>query len=109
MTNKHLHVRAPREHLPASPKRIFTPVEWEHLISVLGLTIRQAQVLGGVLSARSDKQIAWDLNLSLPTIRLHLNHVRRKLNAQSRQEVIINLFVLARRLYQGHDSKQQPA
>lgn len=84
---------------PAPPSnRIFSQREWQCLIGRLDLTARQAQVLCGVLSAKSDKQIGWELHLSLPTIRLHLNHLRRKLNAQSRQEVVINLFLISRDL-----------
>ena len=50
------------------------------------LSGRERQVLRGVLAAKSNKEIAIDLDLQEPTIKLHVKTLCRKLDAKNRTD-----------------------
>jgi PAS domain S-box-containing protein len=52
------------------------------------LTPRQNEVLGLLERGRSTEQIAADLHLSVQTVRNHIRHILRALNAHSRLEAV---------------------
>ena len=54
-----------------------------------GLTPREHQVLSCLLEAMSDKMIARALGISLPTVKLHVRTLFRKLRVHSRAEAIV--------------------
>jgi DNA-binding CsgD family transcriptional regulator len=54
------------------------------LIESLGLTKREAEVLFWVIQDKSDNQIALMLNLSIGTVKKHLEHIYQKLGVSSR-------------------------
>jgi DNA-binding CsgD family transcriptional regulator len=71
---------------------IFSNSEWAELVSKLSLSPRQAEVIQRILSGRSDKQIAMDLQIGLPTVRTHLNRAFLRFGVQDRIELVIYVF-----------------
>ena len=53
------------------------------------LTHRQLEVVEEIRSGKANKQIAYDLNMSEHTVKVHLRHIMRKLNARNRTEVAV--------------------
>jgi len=58
------------------------------------LTRREREVLAYVVSGALNKQIAWDLHLSLITVKLHRAAVMRKMNASSLADLVRRSEVL---------------
>lgn len=52
------------------------------------LTLRERQVLAGLSSGQSPTEIAADLAISVETARRHIAHLRRKLEARRRNELV---------------------
>jgi DNA-binding CsgD family transcriptional regulator len=57
-------------------------------LELLGLTQREAEILAGIIRGRSNQDIATDLQMSINTVRKHLEHIYDKLSVQSRTEAI---------------------
>jgi DNA-binding NarL/FixJ family response regulator len=53
------------------------------------LTERQLMVVGALCQGMANKQIAYKLSMSEHTVKVHLRHIMRKLNARNRTEVAI--------------------
>ena len=75
-----------------SSNEIFSKSEWEEIVDKLSLSPRQAEVIQRILSGRSDKQIAKDLQISVPTVRTHLNRAFLRFGVQDRIELVIHVF-----------------
>jgi DNA-binding NarL/FixJ family response regulator len=73
-----------------------TPEEWRTIAEELRLSPRQAEVVGLVLRGMRDKQIAAELGLSLPTVRMHLRHVFGRLGVADRMELALRVFAMIR-------------
>ena len=58
------------------------------------LSTRELEVLRGVASGLSDKQVAGELGISQKTVRNHLTSVYRKLRAGNRVEAVTNALRL---------------
>lgn len=71
--------------------QVFSPQEWEQLVSELSLPRRQAQVAECILCGLSDKQIAERLGISVPTIRTYLARMFQTLKAQDRVELVLRI------------------
>ena len=67
----------PSERIPASP----TP-------ELPGFTCRQIEVLGRLREGKQNKAIAFELNMAESTVKVHLQHLMRKLQANNRMEVV---------------------
>lgn len=52
------------------------------------LTLRQKQIVKGLVAAQSYQMIADDLEISLDTVRDHIRKIYRKLNVNSKMEVV---------------------
>jgi DNA-binding NarL/FixJ family response regulator len=72
----------------------------QHL-AIADFTPREADVLAELQSGCSNKVIAGKLNLSGHTVKMHLQHIMRKLQAQNRTEVVARL---GQRAAGGHDA-----
>jgi DNA-binding CsgD family transcriptional regulator len=57
-------------------------------LELLGLTQREAEILAGIIRGRSNQEIANELQMSINTVRKHLEHIYQKLGVQSRTEAI---------------------
>ena len=56
------------------------------------LTPRESEVLGRLASGRTNRQIAGDLHLSLPTVKRHLEHIMSKLKVSDRTQAVVKAF-----------------
>lgn len=79
-------------------QRLFSRKEWDQLLDALDLTGRQAQVLRHLITGRGDKQIAYALRISVPTVRTHLRRLFTRFNVQDRCELIVTVFARFRTL-----------
>jgi DNA-binding CsgD family transcriptional regulator len=57
-------------------------------LELLGLTQREAKILAGIIRGRSNQDIATDLQISINTVRKHLEHIYEKLGVQSCTQAI---------------------
>lgn len=70
-------------------------------LAIADFTPREADILAELQSGCSNKVIAGKLNLSGHTVKMHLQHIMRKLQAQNRTEVVARLI---QRAAGGHDA-----
>ena len=75
-----------------SGTEIFSESEWMELVKELSLSPRQAQVVKCLFLGRSDKQIALDLQMAMPTVRTHLSRLFSKFDVQDRTELVLYVF-----------------
>lgn len=88
--------------MATQPQRnIFTEEEWSFLVEELALSPRQAEITELLFEGMTDKQIANQLNLALPTIRTHFARLYSKLQVQDRVELILHVFSEFRQKYSG--------
>lgn len=59
--------------------------------AITGFTPREVDVLTELQRGHSNKVIAEKLNLSGNTVKMHLQHIMRKLHVQNRTEVVLLL------------------
>jgi len=70
--------------------------EWSDLRHHLDLSPRQAQIVREILHAKSDKQIARELHIALPTVRTHMGRLFRKFDLNDRTELLLHVFMSLR-------------
>jgi DNA-binding CsgD family transcriptional regulator len=73
-----------------------SPVEWSSVVRALGLSPRQADIVGQILLGMRDKQIATTLGMSLPTVRTHLRHIFARQYVADRVELVLLVFATLR-------------
>jgi len=85
----------------ASGARVMRPAD-------LGLTERQADVLGLMMKGKSNKAISRTLNLALPTVKNHVTAILKAINVTNRTEAVIAMGSLGLEwpLAQPHSSQQ---
>ena len=72
--------------------RIFTENEWQEIVEGLSLSRRQSQVVWGLLRGDGDKQIALELDITVPTIRTYLTRLFDRFEVQDRNELVLYIF-----------------
>ncbi len=72
--------------------QVFSETEWADLQRNLSLSRRQAQIVERLLCGRSDKQIAKELEVSVPTVRTHLGRLFMRFGVADRCELILHMF-----------------
>jgi len=82
--------------------QLFSKDEWAAIENDLALAPRQADILKAICQGMSDKQIAWELGIAVPTVRMHVRRLRRKLDAADRVELVLRVFMVLRTLVR-HD------
>lgn len=75
-----------------SETEIFTESEWLELVNELSLSPRQAEVIKYLFVGHSDKQIAMELEISVPTVRTHLSRLFSRFDVQDRTELVLYVF-----------------
>jgi DNA-binding NarL/FixJ family response regulator len=75
---------------------VFSVEEWSDLKRELSLSRRQADVVEQLLMGRTDKQIAYNLQMSISSVRTHLSKVFVRLGVADRCELIVYLFARSR-------------
>ncbi len=73
-------------------KRMFSLQEWIEMKRDLSLPRRQADVVEQLLLGHSDKRIARDLGMSVPTVRTHLCRLFSRLGVADRCELIVHIY-----------------
>jgi DNA-binding CsgD family transcriptional regulator len=71
---------------------VFSCREWLQIQSDLSLSGRQAAVVQQLFQGHSDKQIARELQISIPTVRTHLNRLFLRFGVQDRCELVLHVF-----------------
>jgi DNA-binding NarL/FixJ family response regulator len=68
-------------------KRYSNPDPPEDGVVFLGFTTRETQVVEKIREGKINKVIAYELNISESTVKIHVRHVMKKLNANNRTHV----------------------
>ncbi len=76
----------------ATSRRVFSGREWSELKQDLSLSPRQADVVEQLLLGHSDKQIARELQMSVPTVRTHLCRLFSRFGVEDRCELIVHVY-----------------
>ena len=84
---------------------VFMPGEWRSLASCLGLSPRECGIVRAVFDGDSEKRTAERLGLSPHTVHTYLWRIYRKLQVQSREELLVRVFAEFRSLPK-HASKR---
>jgi len=72
--------------------QIFSKYEWNCITEELNLSLRQSDVVHCLFCGHSDKQIASDLHICIPTVRTHLSRIFHKFDVCDREELILHIF-----------------
>jgi DNA-binding NarL/FixJ family response regulator len=72
-----------------------------------GLTRRERQVLDGIVSGRTNSEIASDLDVSLSTVNKHVENILRKLSARNRVQAVAKYLSATGRSEGGARSRVQ--
>lgn len=75
-----------------SETEIFTESEWLELVNELSLPPRQAEVIRYLFAGHSDKQIAMELQICVPTVRTHISRLFSRFDVQDRTELVLYVF-----------------
>jgi len=75
-----------------SQTELISEQEWDQLQHYLDLSPRQAEIVREILHGKSDKQIARELDIALPTVRTHLGRLFQKYDLNDRVELILHVF-----------------
>jgi DNA-binding NarL/FixJ family response regulator len=73
-------------------RQVFSANEWMELKRDLSLSPRQADVVEQLLQGHSDKQIAHELQMSVPTVRTHLCRLFTRFGVEDRCELIVHVY-----------------
>jgi len=71
--------------------KIFSESEWSILLDELSLSPRQREVTQHLFSGLSDKQIARELKIAIPTVRTHLTRLFSRFDVHDRNELILHV------------------
>lgn len=72
--------------------------EFTEIAEELSLSPRESQIIREILSGHSDKQIAKNLEMAMPTLRTHLQRLFSKLEIGGKQELILRVFSAFRKI-----------
>lgn len=89
------------DHAPARNEAEKSLDDRTQYLTIADFTPREADVLAELQCGCSNKVIAGKLNLSGHTVKMHLQHIMRKLQAQNRTEVVARL---GQKAAGGHDA-----
>ncbi len=78
---------------------VFTSREWRSLASSLGLSPRETGIVQSVFDGASERSIAEELGLSPHTVHTYVWRIYRKLQVQSREELLVRVFAEFRALW----------
>ena len=90
----------------ATEARVFSCGEWQQLKADLALSPRQAEVVEQLFLGHSDKQIAYALSMSVPTVRTHLCRLFSRFDVEDRCELVVQVFAYFKRQCQAYACPQ---
>lgn len=73
-------------------KVLFSGREWRRIERELDLTARQKEIIRFLLNGMSDKDIARQADVAVPTVRTHLTRLFARLDVQDRNELVVFIF-----------------
>ena len=76
----------------ATEAKVFSGGEWLQLKEDLSLSPRQAEVVEQLFLGHSDKQIAQELHVSVPTVRTHLCRLFSRFDVEDRCGLVVQVF-----------------
>lgn len=76
----------------ASEDGLFNNAEWCEITRLCALTARQSQIVMGICAGKSDKRIANELGIGIPTVRTHLTRLFVRLGLNDRSQLIVYVF-----------------
>jgi DNA-binding CsgD family transcriptional regulator len=84
---------------PASGQFVLTLEErktqsWLEALPLIGLTLRESEVLAGIMQGQNSQAIAQTLRINISTVRKHLENIYRKLRVQSQTEAVAKALEL---------------
>jgi DNA-binding CsgD family transcriptional regulator len=65
-------------------------------MAMQGLTRRESEIMVLVCSGKSNNQISQNLDISINTLKTHLKHIFKKLNAQNRTDATMKYLASIR-------------
>ena len=83
---RELELLAQRARLDLAPPQAAFPQAKQGPVQILGLTLREAEVLNLVAHGYTNREIAATLVISVKTVSVHVSHILRKLGAPNRLE-----------------------
>jgi DNA-binding NarL/FixJ family response regulator len=98
MSAPDLRVLAARPAPAVVGQSVFVASEWRSLAACLGLSPRESAIVRSVFDGESEKRIAERLGLSPHTVHTYLWRIYRKLQVQSREELLVRVFAEFRAL-----------
>jgi DNA-binding NarL/FixJ family response regulator len=63
----------------------------ENALMYLGFTWRETEVLSHLQQGKANKTIAYELNMALSTVKVHVRNIMKKLSATNRTQVVASL------------------
>ena len=84
----------------ATDAKVFSGGEWLQLRDNLALPPRQAAVVEQLFLGHSDKQIAYELNMSVATVRTHMRRLFSRFQVEDRCELVVEVFAYFKWHYQ---------
>ena len=88
----------------ATDMELFSDEEWTLLTRDLRLTPRQAEIIRHITHGLSDKQIARQLEISVPTVRTHMARLFTKFELSDRLELLVLVFASLREYWKKDES-----
>lgn len=76
----------------AKNAEVFSEKEWKRLVEELSLSPRQGEIVHHLFTGKSDKQIAQEMKVAIPTIRTHMGRLFTKFDIHDRTELIVYVF-----------------
>ncbi len=83
---------AASDSLPPLPCDVRT---WDAIANTLELSAQQKRIVELLLSGCRDKQIATELNLTVPTVRTYLKRIFDRVGAPDRLGLVLRIFAMA--------------
>ncbi|UCF78708.1 MAG: helix-turn-helix transcriptional regulator [Candidatus Eiseniibacteriota bacterium] len=81
--------------------------EWDALRENLSLSPRQADIVYRLLHAKSDNEIARELDISVPTVRTYMTRMFQKFAVKDRVELLVYVFTSLRSIGQSVTSPSE--
>ena len=84
----------PSEFTPHVPLEPMSGPEWGHVVASLQLSPQQARIVELILAGKSDKEVAAEMGVRVPTVRTYLTRVFQRTGTGGRVELV--MYVVAR-------------
>ena len=87
--------------------KVVSEQEWLAIREHLGLSPRQAEIIKHILQGASDKEIAEEMEISVPTVRTYMNRLFRKFDLNDRVKLVLHVVACARGYGPQHENRDE--